>query len=522
MRSSIAIARTIAALLLALAALALPRPARAATFLADGQVVVAQGQTIDDDVYAFSGTITIDGRITRSLVVAGGTVTVNGQVDGDVTVAGGTITLNGPVGGTVRVAGGTVTINGPVGWDVVAAGGDVTVGSGSRIANDLVLGAGTVTVAGRIDGDLRGSATQARLLGEVRGDVLLDIDNQLSLGPQAVIGGDLSYRAPQAANIDPGARIQGQTRFTPTGAATGSERSFTERALAWLGSLLLRLAWALVAGTLLVMLLPRRSATIADTLRQAPVASLLWGIALLIAVPILAIILLITVVGVPAGLLLLGFYLAALYLSQVLLGLSLVRGAVPLSWRTTRRLPLWLAMLIGTSLVVLIRLLPLPFGIATWWTAILSFLIAVLALGAIWTDLTGWGKPVPALAPAAAPPPLAEETEFRPVTGPLPGTPGLGPERSAQIREERPITEPAITSQRPAPERPATPSEAEPAAGPAMTEPAQTSAPTPERQQPASPEAPAGQPPEETRPIGEQPASPPAGRPEAEEDRKER
>lgn len=522
MRSSTRVARAIAALLLALGTLAWPLSARAATFLANGQVSIAQGQTIDDDVYAFSGTITIDGRITRSLVVAGGTVTVNGQVDGDVTVAGGTVTINGPVGGTVRVAGGTVTIDGPVGWDVLAAGGDVTIGSASRIANDLVLGAGSATVAGQIDGDLRGSAGQVRLRGEVRGDVVLDLDNQLSLGPQAVIGGDLSYRAPRAASIDPGARIQGQTRFIPTGAATGGEQSFTERALGWLGSLLLRLAWALVAGTLLVLLLPRRSATIADTLRQAPLPSLLWGIGLLIAVPILAIILLITVVGVPAGLLLLGFYLAALYLSQVFLGLSLVRGAVPLSWRTDRRLPLWLAMLIGTSLVVLVRFLPLPFGIATWWTAVLSFLIAVLALGAIWTDLTGWGKPVPALAPAAAPPPEAVEPELRPAIGPVPGTPGAPSERAAEAQEERPITEPAITLRHPAPERLATPSEAEPAAGPAMTEPAPAPTPEPERQQPPSPEAPGAQPSEETHPREEQPAPPPPEQPGAEEERKER
>ena len=84
MRSSTRVARAIAVLLLALGTLAWPLSARAATFLANGQVTITQGQTIDDDVYAFSGTITIDGRITRSLVVAGGTVTINGQVEGDV------------------------------------------------------------------------------------------------------------------------------------------------------------------------------------------------------------------------------------------------------------------------------------------------------------------------------------------------------------------------------------------------------------------------------------------------------
>lgn len=502
MPSSTWIARAVAALLLALAALAPPASARAATFFANDQVLVPRGQTIDDDVYVLSGTVTIDGRVRRSVVIAGGTITLNGQVDGDVTVAGGTVTINGPVGGSVRVAGGTVTINAPVGWDALVAGGDITLGSGSRITNDVVLGAGSAVVSGRIGGDLRGSAAEIRLLGEVRGDVVLNVGERLSLGPQAVVGGDLIYQAPQEASIDPTARIRGQTRFTQTRAAAGGEPRLTERVLAWLGSLLLRLTWALVAGTLLVLLLPRRSATIADTLREAPLASLLWGIALLIAVPILAIVLLVTVVGVPAGLLLLGSYLAALYLSQVFLGLSLVRGAVPGSWRTDRRLQLWLTMLVGTSLVVLVRLLPLPFGIAAWWTAILSILIAALALGAIWTDVTGWGKPVPALAPAAAPAPPSVEPEPPPVGGMAP-TSRAAPTQPAATEEEEPITEPSITPRRPT-------------AGQATTS---GTEPVPERAEPARTEP---LPEERSHPTEERPApSSPPGMAEADEERKE-
>ena len=424
------------ALFLVLPVLPLSVPARAAKFFSDAESAIPLGVTIDDDVYVLNGTVVIDGRIIRSLVVAGGTVTLNGRVDGDVIAAGGTVTLQGPVGGTVRVAAGTVTINGPVGWDVLIGGGDLTTGPDSRIAHDLLLGVRSATIDGQIGGNIRGTATRVQLLGSVRGDVMLDVAESLSLGPQAVVDGDLIYSSPQEASISPGARVLGETRFTLRAPQARAEPALLERVTAWFETLFLRLAWAVVAGSLLVLLLPRHIAGVADTLREAPLPSLLWGLALLIAVPILVVIGLVTVVGIPAALLLLGLYLAVLYLSQVILGISLVRGIAPRAWRSDRRLVLWLTMLIGTSLVVLVRLLPLPLGIASWWTVIVSLLVGATALGALWTTIIGWGKARPVLAAAVAtvPPPTESGSPRPDVVEPPPGpsrggltTPDTGP-----------------------------------------------------------------------------------------------
>jgi hypothetical protein len=87
--------------LVALVLLLVLVPTGGGAFAADtrqGDVVtVGAGQTINDDLYAFGGTVDIQGRINGDVVASGGTVTIHGQgsVTGDLLAAGGTTTVRG-------------------------------------------------------------------------------------------------------------------------------------------------------------------------------------------------------------------------------------------------------------------------------------------------------------------------------------------------------------------------------------------------------------------------------------------
>src|SRR5437870_4762579 len=88
--------------------LLLPAQALAADPRQGETVVVGPNETINDDLYAAGGTITIQGTINGDLVAAGSTITISGVVNGDVIAAGGTITISGPVRGSVRSGGGNL------------------------------------------------------------------------------------------------------------------------------------------------------------------------------------------------------------------------------------------------------------------------------------------------------------------------------------------------------------------------------------------------------------------------------
>jgi len=388
----------------------LPGRVAAAELLAGSSVVIGTSERLNDDLYAAGNTIEIGGEVTRDVFAAGSTVIVSGRVGGDVTAAAGTIRVTGPVAGSVRVAGGEIDVTAPVGWDLAVLGaGSVTVGRTATIGHDVaIIGAGTVTVDGTVRGSVKGTVGTLLVNGQIDGDIDVEAD-RVELRDNADVRGALRYRAPQPASIAPGARIAGPQEYTPTPGAEQREReSFARRALEWIGTVLLRLAWALVAGTLLVLALPRQTARVAETLRLAPLASLLWGIGLLVGVPILVIVLAVTVVGLPAALFVLGLYIAVLYLSQVFVGIALVQLLPFPALRAERRLTLWLMMLVGTTVVLLFRMLPIPFGWTFWW----SLVVGLLGLGMVWTAFSGIGLPKHTAVAAVSSPPASQTSSL--------------------------------------------------------------------------------------------------------------
>lgn len=92
-----------------------PASLEAAEFRGDDVVTVGPNERIDDDLYAFGGSVTVQGTVNGDLVAFGGNIRVTGGVTGDVIAAGGNITLDGQVGGSVRASGGDLTINGRIG-----------------------------------------------------------------------------------------------------------------------------------------------------------------------------------------------------------------------------------------------------------------------------------------------------------------------------------------------------------------------------------------------------------------------
>src|SRR5438309_11966134 len=88
----------------------LPLQAAAADLRQGSDVTVGSGETINDDVYAGAGTISISGTVNGSVIAGGGTITVSGNVTRDLILGGGTINVTGRVGGNIIAAGGNITV----------------------------------------------------------------------------------------------------------------------------------------------------------------------------------------------------------------------------------------------------------------------------------------------------------------------------------------------------------------------------------------------------------------------------
>jgi hypothetical protein len=149
-------------------------------------------------------------------------------------------------------------------------------------------------------------------------------------------------------------------------------------------------ASTLVVGLVLLWLVGRGSATILEAGRTRIGPSILWGLLLFFGVPILAILALVTVVGIPLGIGVLGALglLAAVGYSASawILGRSILRG--PTAWV--------LAFLLGWAILRAIALIPIVGGLV-WFAAVVFGLGALLV--AIWRSRST--RPVPAVGNVA-------------------------------------------------------------------------------------------------------------------------
>lgn len=324
-----------------------------------GPTVVVRG-TQAENTYVAGGTVDVRGDLQRDLVAAGGTINVGQLVKGDVTVAGGSVNVGGRVGDDVRAAGGTVVVGGEVGGDVVAAGGTVTLAPETRIAGRAWLGGGRVTVAGRVARELRVAAASVSVAGEVDGDVRIAAQT-IEVLPAARIKGDFTYTSATPARIDPGAQIQGQvTHLRPEMAERAGS---VGRAVSTVARVVL-LAGLIVCGIVLLWLLPGFTVAAARTIGTRPGRSLGLGVILLLVTPIAAVILMVTIIGLPLGLAAMALYAVALLLGYLTAAVFLGELGARLAGRAElspggRMLSLLLALIV----LALIGLIPIAGGL---------------------------------------------------------------------------------------------------------------------------------------------------------------
>lgn len=283
--------------------------------------------TINGDLFAAANTITINGVVNGNLFAAGSTVTVNGVVNGSVMAAGRTVTINGDIARAVRVAGETVNINGNVNHDVMVGCSEVAIASTAKIDGALFFGAGTAYVDGLIEGNIEGTGSEATLADGVKGDVDLEVD-KLTILPTADIQGDLTYTSEQEADIQPGAQIGGVTTHKLPEVKEKPAKTFPFVLFSGIGGNVIGFLMALIAGLVIILVAPKWLTSIVESIRSSPGASAGWGALILFATPIAAIIVCITIVGIPVGLIALALWGIAIYLAQIPVGLFVGRWII--------------------------------------------------------------------------------------------------------------------------------------------------------------------------------------------------
>jgi cytoskeletal protein CcmA (bactofilin family) len=280
-------------------------------------VTVSGGEEVDDDLYVFGSTVTIDGTVNGDVFGFARELIINGTVNGSVTFGAQIITVNGEVDHSARLAGQTVLVNGIVNSDLIALGSNVNIASTSKIGNDLILGTASARVDGEVVGDIKGGGADITITNGVGGDVDIEADN-LKIASSAHINGNLSYTSKNEAQIESGARVGGETKWRVPELKEPSRKVGLFAGIAGvIWGKFLAFCMILVVGIILLLVVPKRIVSMEAAIRTNPWQSLGWGALILFATPVAVIIVMVTVIGLPVGLITGVLYGIAIYLSKI-------------------------------------------------------------------------------------------------------------------------------------------------------------------------------------------------------------
>ncbi len=262
------------------------------------------------DHYVAGCPVAIDGPVAGDAFAAGCSVDIDAPIEGDALAAGGNARIGAPIGQTLYAAGGNLTVNAAIGRSARIAGGQVEIGPKARIGGNVTVGGGDVRILGAVNGYVRAAGGRVLIDGPVGGDVVAT-SGTLELGPNARIAGRLTYASREELARDPAAQVLGGVeRLTIEGGwAEASRHRFGLRGGSWVWSIGL-----MVIAGVLVAALPAFQSRVSDTLRTRVGLSLLLGFVALVCIPVAALVLMITIIGLPLALMTVALYLALLLL----------------------------------------------------------------------------------------------------------------------------------------------------------------------------------------------------------------
>jgi hypothetical protein len=260
-----------------------------------------------DNYYAAGNRIEISTPMAADVIVAGRQIDIDQPVGGDILAAGWRVALADRADDDVRIVAAQASVNAPVAGDLTIGGGDVTIGSLARVSGRSWLTGRTVRVEGVFERDLSVAGATVQIGGEIRKPLQV-VAEDLEILPSARILGPLTYKGSSEARIADGAVINGPITYD----RIPQREARRARSFPVVSSLLFSLHLFL-AGLLVVMFLPRVETSVVATLRRQPGLSLLAGFVLLVTVPVAAILLIISILGLPVGLAIGAAYAIALF-----------------------------------------------------------------------------------------------------------------------------------------------------------------------------------------------------------------
>lgn len=288
----------------------------------DVHIIVEKNEVINKDYFAAGDSVRMSGTVNGDVYVAGGAVIVDGIINGDLFVAGGTVQVAGPVKNDIRAVGGTISLTDAVGGNVTLGAGTVIISPEAHIKGSVLAASGDLGIYGPVGRGITAGAGTLTINTSVGGDMMVAV-GELLLQPKTSLSGDLTYWSEKEAVVKNNVKISGDFVYhkmekteakqaqIAKGGAKAMMAAFTGMAITMT---MVELLAMFVGGLIVIALLPSFTQRTVKGMQKNLWGSFGLGMVTSIMIPIVGVILMMTVIGIPEGI----FIFMALILLSVI------------------------------------------------------------------------------------------------------------------------------------------------------------------------------------------------------------
>lgn len=285
-------------------------------------IYVAKDEIIEGNLYFQAKSVTIEGQVLGDVIGVGSNLQINGQVKGDVITASQNINITGKIDGNLRVTSNAVNISGNIGKNINFLGESFILSEKAIIGQDILLLSINSEINGIIGGNLHGISKNTLIKGEIEKNVNLKTDktkrkkyfNTLKIEETAIIGGSLNYQGGNDAIIET-ENIGGEiNKKEPIKSPFRIPRAT-------------KLLYSIISIFLTVLILNILFKKQINHLKKITVKenykAIGPGAIILFLTPIVVILAMMSIIGIPLALIAMAIWLTLLFFSKIIVALAL-------------------------------------------------------------------------------------------------------------------------------------------------------------------------------------------------------
>jgi hypothetical protein len=352
-------------LLLFTISLLLPNRIEAAQFYFKSYTL-NQDETVDDDIYVVGENVRIDGVVDGDVIAFGNTIQINGTITGDTYLMGSKVDIDANIYGNSSVFANNTTVEGLVTENTYIISTFLNYNADTQ--KDLFGLFLEGTLKGSVGDDLRALGMRSNIDSIVRGDLVILADQDTT--NEDNITGEI-YDGARLQRI---AESQGVDINEPLNMSSVKiERTWKTRAT----TLTINFLAMLLVGFIIIVLSPVKTYKIQERITGSTnefLKSLATGFMISLLLPLPLFILLISVIGTPAAVLLIGLISFIMIFGKIWVETAL--GREILGMFDVKEYRPFKSFLVGRVLTILVNIIPIVRG---FYNMILAF----VALGAV-------------------------------------------------------------------------------------------------------------------------------------------